>query len=165
MFEIEEYVLEWRRRRGPQVEQQGDEASLEEKWSELEHSLTEEAKQKHLQKREEFEQFFTPANNQYSDILEKWKTPKLHEFDDKIKSIIRLESKRLRNCVDTKIQNCSVEENKKEYKKDLAARAKNRAREIYEQMREDGHQFEDEGEDADLTPMLIIMLTVALIFY
>lgn len=111
VFEIEEYVLEWRRRRGPEVEQQGDEASLEEKWSELEHSLTEEAEQKHLQKREEFEQFFTPANNQYSDILEKWKTPKLHEFDEEIKSIIRLECKRLRNVVDTKIQNCSVEKN------------------------------------------------------
>ena len=39
-------------------------------------------------------------------------------------------------------------ENKKEYKKDLAERAKNRARVIYDQMREDGHEFEDEDEDA-----------------
>ena len=29
----------------------------------------------------------------------------------------------------------------------------------------DDDNMEDEGEDADLTPMLIIMLTVALIFY
>lgn len=148
IFEIQEYVLEWRRKRGPEVEQQGDKISLEEKWSELEHSLTEEAEQKHLQKKEEFEQFFAQSNNQYSDILEKWKTPKLHEFDEKIKSIIRLECKRLRNSVDMKIRNCSVEESKKEYKEDLAARAKHRARVIYDQMREEGHEFEDEGEDA-----------------
>ena len=151
VFEIEEHILEWRRRRGPEVEQQGDPASLEEKWSELELSLTEEAKQTHLQKKEEFEQFFTQENNQYSDILEKWKIPKLHEFDEKINSILRLECKRLRNCVDTKIQSCSMEENKKEYKEDLAARAKHRARVIYDQMREDGHEFEDEDEDASVT--------------
>ena len=124
----------------------GDKTSLESKLTELKNHLTKSLVEMCPAKRDELEQFFDES--QFSDILEKWKTPKLHEFDEKIKSIIRLECKRLRKCVDTKIQNCSVEENKKEYKQDLAERARNRARVIYDQMREDGHEFEDEDKDA-----------------
>merc|ERR1712107_386766 len=81
ILEVHDQMLEWRQKRMPEVDQQGDKLSLERKKNQLEESLAKEEEKLKEEKKAEFEKFFEASNNQYSNILEKWKTPKLQELD------------------------------------------------------------------------------------